>query len=105
MQSIIAELKSENVAVIGVCSDSSEITGEKMASKKITFPLLADPELQFINACGLQHENGNPFGGDIARPALILVRKDGAILFRMLTDNWRVRPTPEIILEKVRSSL
>ena len=61
---------------------------------------LIDPELAAIDAYGLRHVGGNPFGGDISRPAVFLIDEEGRIVEKMLTENWRVRPTPEMIREK-----
>ena len=56
--------------------------------------------LAVIDAWGLRHEGGNPFGGDISRPAVFVLDEDGRILWRAFTENWRVRPTPELIFTK-----
>ena len=33
------------------------------------FNFISDPDLKLMDQFGLRHENGNPIGGDIARPA------------------------------------
>ena len=86
--------------VIAISASTEEELKEKMLSKGITFPLLADPELQAIDAYGLRHEGGNPFGGDISRPAVFLIDEEGKIIANILTDNWRVRPTAKDILDR-----
>jgi peroxiredoxin len=66
----------------------------------LDFPLLADPELEAIDAFGLRHAGAGPGGSDIARPA-IYVADGGVLRWRTLTDNYRVRPRPEEILAVV----
>lgn len=101
MQTAIEEFDSGNIAVLAISSNTGEELRENLLPKGITFPLLADPGLDAIGAYGLRHEGGNPMnGGDIARPAIILVDETGKIVEAMLTENWRVRPTPGMILEK-----
>lgn len=101
MQTKQEEFASREIAVLGISSNSVEELREQMLPKGISFPLLADPELQAIGAYGLRHEAGNPMNGaDISRPAVILIDESGKIVEAMLTENWRVRPTPEMILEK-----
>jgi peroxiredoxin len=51
---------------------------------------------------GLRHEKGGP-GGDVARPAVFLIDRQGRIVWRELTENWRVRVRPEQVLEQVRA--
>ena len=61
------------------------------------FPLLSDPSLETIGAYGLLHADGG-LEGDIARPAIFIVDRDGRVVWRHLTDDWRVRPRPEELL-------
>lgn len=100
MQSQEDELREAGIELVAISADSTEDLKEKMRPKGIAFPLLADPELAAIDAYGLRHVGGNPFGGDISRPAVFLIDEEGRIVEKMLTENWRVRPTPEMIREK-----
>lgn len=75
-----------------------------MIPKGFTFPLLADPELEVIDSFGLRHVAGYPTGGDIARPAILVIDEQGMIIEKLLTDNWRVRPTPEMLFEILDSA-
>jgi peroxiredoxin len=60
--------------------------------------VLSDPDLTAIDAYGLRHEGGMP-GNDIARPATIIIDGDGNVVWRDITENWRVRPRPDELLE------
>ena len=73
-------------------------------SKKLglEFPLLADEGLGVIDAYGVLHPRGGISGRDIARPAIYLIGPDGTILWRVLTDNWRIRLRPEELLAAIR---
>ena len=103
MQTELEQFEAANTVVIGISSNTSEELADKLLSKGITFPLLADPQLDAIDAYGLRHEGGDPMsGGDIARPALFIIDESGKIVEKMLTENWRVRPTPEMILAKLK---
>ena len=101
MQTKKAEFDERGVQLLGISADPATDLEREMLPKGFTFPLLSDPELVAIDAYGLRHEGGNPFGGDIARPALFLIDENGAITDRMLTENWRVRPTPEMLLDRL----
>jgi peroxiredoxin len=65
------------------------------------FPLLSDPDQRVIKQYGLLHEKGHG-GSDIARPADLLVDRDGIIRWVHYTDNIRVRPHPEEILAEAQ---
>lgn len=101
MQSINKELEQLNTKILAISADSPEKLTEKALA--FEFALLGDPELKVIDQFGLRHEGGNPKGTDIARPALILLDKDGAVLKTLLTDDWRIRPTAEEILALVKA--
>lgn len=81
--------------------DPSETTLERLGSSGIEFPLLADPDLATIDAYGVRHPEGGMGGVDIARPATFLIDADGRIIWRELTDNWRVRLRPERLLQQL----
>lgn len=66
------------------------------------YPILSDAERVAIGALGLRHEAGNPMNGEaIARPAAFLVDEQGRIVWRDLTDDWRVRLRGERVLEVI----
>ena len=96
------EIRRLNGIMLAVSADQPADL-EKLARRKdIEFPLLADPQLMAIDAYGLRHPNGGP-GGDVARPATFILDPEGRIVWRNLTDNWRVRVRPEPVLEQLRS--
>ncbi len=93
------------VSILAISADHPDKLGEKLLPAGFTFPLLGDPGGEVIEAYGLRHPGGNPLGGDIARPALIFVDREGRVALRLLTENWRIRPTPEQILSEAKRVL
>jgi peroxiredoxin len=65
----------------------------------LEFPVLSDANRDTIAAYGVVHAGAGIDGSDIARPATFIVGVDGRIAWRNLTDNWRVRIRPEVLLE------
>jgi len=102
LQAKLDEFHVAGAEVLAISADPRDKLNEELAPKGITFPLLSDPDLRVIDAYGLRHPGGNPFGGDIARPAIFVLDSQGRIVWRALTDNWRVRPTAQQVLEEVR---
>lgn len=62
--------------------------------------MLSDSDESVIRRYGLVHAGGNN-GQDISRPAEILLDGQGVIRWVIFTDNLRVRPRPETVLEEV----
>lgn len=101
MQAEIDKFEEKGAVLIGISTSTAGEVKEKMLPQGFTFPLLADPELEAIDAYGLRHVAGYPTGGDIARPAVIIIDEHGIIQDKLLTDNWRVRPTAEELLSRL----
>lgn len=87
--------------MLAVSAEPAEKTAEALRSAAISYPLLADPDLQTIDAYGLRHSDGGMGGRDIARPATFVLDRQGRIVWRDLTDNWRVRVRPGRVLEQL----
>jgi hypothetical protein len=58
-----------------------------------------------IRAYGVVHQGGGIGGTDIARPAAILVDAEGVVVWRNLTENWRVRTRPEHVVEAIHQAI
>ena len=66
------------------------------------FPLLSDQNRQAITAYDLVHKGGGPLGQDISRPAEFLLDSTLTVRWRMLTENYWRRATPQQILEAAK---
>lgn len=96
--------RETGTALIAVCVDPVETNLRVAQEHGFQFPILSDPDLQAIDAFGLRHVAGSPYGGDIARPAVYVVR-DGVVQWRDLTDNWRVRVRAENLMQVLKAGL
>ncbi len=65
----------------------------------LEFPILSDRDRETITAYGLLHPGASIDGGDIARPATLILDDDGRVRWRNLTENWRVRVRPDAVIE------
>ena len=81
--------------------ESAAKTREALGSAGLNFPLLADPDFEAIDAYGLRHPGAGFGGHDISRPATFLIDRDGRIVWRDLTENYRVRVRPARILAEL----
>lgn len=97
LQLSLSEFRARGVEVVAISPDGVDDNRRVADRLELEFPILSDPDLALTTALGLEHEGGGPSGQTIPRPATFIVRR-GAIRWRYLTDNWRVRPRPETIL-------
>ena len=52
---------------------------------------------------GLIHRGGGPNGGDVPRPATVLLDRDGMVRWMSLSQNYQVRPDPRDVVRAVRA--
>ncbi len=64
----------------------------------LDYPVLYDDGRETIDAYGLVHAGASIEGGDIARPATLVIGRDGRVAWRSLTENWRVRVRPDAVI-------
>jgi len=93
----MTEFEAAGARVIAVSPDPIERSRDVVSRLDLSYPILADEDLALTRALGLLHESGGPSGQDIPRPATFIV-VDGRIVWRDLTDNWRIRPDPDELL-------
>jgi len=86
--------------VLAISVDPPEHSREIVEAYGLEFPVLSDPRLTVIDAFGVRHPGGG-LEGDIARPAIFILDREGRVVWRQLTENWRVRLRPETVLEQL----
>ena len=98
LQLHIDALRERGCAVAGVVVDPPETNAQLARDADLHYPILADPELQTIDAYGLRHVGAGPDGSDIADSASVLIDGAGVVRWTFVTRNFRVRPTPADVL-------
>jgi len=91
---------------VAVAVDPPELLLTTKRKLHLDHVFLSDEQGALMDAFELRQVGGNPEnGGDIPRPATILLDSKGNIIWASITDNYRVRPKPEKVLAAVRSAL
>lgn len=101
MQSRLSDFHDLDTEIIAVSVDPPDKLREIVDGYGLEYPLLSDADLSLIDALGLRHAMGDIAGGDISRPATFILDREGTIVWRDLTDNWRVRVRPERLLDEL----
>jgi peroxiredoxin len=68
-----------------------------------TYTFLSDPGAEVIRRYDVLHKGAGINGQDIARPAEFLLDSSGVVRWINLTDDIRVRATPEDVLKAAQS--
>ncbi|HEY4221638.1 MAG TPA: redoxin domain-containing protein [Myxococcota bacterium] len=89
---------SASVNVVAVSVDDPATSKQMKDELHLTMPLLSDPSASLITRLGLLHKGGHG-SVDVARPADLVLDKDGVVRWAAFTDNFRIRTHPDAILE------
>lgn len=93
-------------------SPQPHIQTKSLAEKyKLNFHFLVDCKNKVAKQLGVFAKNGIPAGfqvlgydSDTVLPTVVITDKEGEIIFSDLTDNYRIRPEPELFLKIIRES-
>lgn len=88
---------------VAISVDTPEESRDLCKRAGYTFPFLSDRNADVIRKYDLLHKGGGEQGRDISRPAEFLVDRTGTVRWRNLTEDLRIRATPETMLEAARS--
>ena len=102
MQKKLAGFNEAGIRVVAISVDTPEQSKRLAQQAGYTFPLLSDQKREAITRYDLVHKGGGASGDDISRPAEFLLDRSGIVRWRMLTENYWKRATPDQVLEAAR---
>lgn len=88
---------------VAISADTPEESRLLCQRAGYSFPFLSDRHADVIRKYDLLHKGAGEQGRDISRPAEFLVDRTGTVRWRNLTEDLRIRATPEQMLEAARS--
>jgi peroxiredoxin len=91
------------VRPVAISVDTPEQSADLRRKAGYTFTFLSDPNTDAIRKYDLLHKGAGENGHDIARPAEFLVDKSGTVRWVNLTEDLRVRATPEQMLTAAKA--
>lgn len=104
------ELGSMGVSVVLISPQPDEQSHRLAAKYDVPFRFLIDKENKVAEPLGVALKNGVPiglpggYGPDTVLPTLVVTNASGTIVFSDQTDNYRVRPDPDVFLSILRRS-
>lgn len=103
--SILDDLAALGVTVYGISTDEPHEAEALRSRTGVELPLLFDPERDAVRALGLVHPGGGIEGEAVAKPARVLVDREGHVLWSDVSMDTRIRIAPEEVLAAVREAL
>ena len=98
---LLEDFRTAGAEVLTISVDDVEHNNKVAKSLSLDFPILSDAENSVIQAWGVVDKEGGIGGADIARPATFILDGKGVIRWRDLTSNWRIRSSPEEMIEAI----
>jgi len=96
---------------VALISPQPDVHTKKLAGlHDVPFHFLIDAGNKLAEALGIAAEHGVPVGvpggyaPDTVMPTLVVTNASGTIIFSDQTDNYRVRPEPDVFLAILRRS-
>ncbi|MDX1804861.1 MAG: peroxiredoxin family protein [Alcanivorax sp.] len=100
------QLQARGVRVLLISPQSQAKTQALAARFDAPMDFLRDPDLAAARALGIVDAGGTPLGlevfgydSDTIMPTVLIVDGKGRLVYRHLTDNYRVRPEPGLFLQ------
>jgi peroxiredoxin len=108
-----AYMKLDESGIEAVLVSPQSIKKNQALARRFDVPLvfMRDRDNQAAKQLGIFHEWGTPiglqllgYGSDTVLPTVILTDSQGRIVFADQTDNYRVRPNPEVIVSLLETN-
>lgn len=106
MRSIQRNLEAFNQAGIrpvAISVDTPEQSRQLAQQAGYTFLLLSDQKREAITRYDLVHKGAGEHGADISRPTEFLLDSSGTVRWRMMTENYWRRMTPQQVFEAAKA--
>jgi len=104
------ELADRGVDLVLISPQPTELTQRVAEMFGVPCRFWVDSDLSAARELGIVHDEGIPpgslrnrYGPDTVLPTVVIVDPDGRILFADQTENYRVRPDPDIFLRVLQS--
>jgi len=104
------ELEAMGIKVVLISPQPEEYSRKLAAQYNLPFEYLIDSDNRLAIELGIAVQNGVPIGmpggysPDTVLPTLVVCNEKGTIVFSDQTDNYRVRPEPDVFLAILRRS-
>ena len=102
IQKNIAAFNEAGIRPVAISVDTPEQSRQLARQAGYTFQLLSDEKRKAITRYDLVHKGAGEHGDDISWPGEFLIDSTGTVRWRMLTENYWVRMTPEQVLDAAR---
>jgi peroxiredoxin len=99
----LSEFAAQGVRPVAISVDAPAVSENLRNKQGYTFTFLSDPQTEAIRRYDLLHKAAGPEEHDISRPAEFLVDRSGIVRWENFTEDIRVRPRAQQMLQVAQS--
>jgi peroxiredoxin len=103
------DLDALGIRVALIAPQPHDNTVELARKYAVNFDFLTDTGNAAARALGIENINGTPMGmqmfgyeNDTVLPTVVITDRDGKVVWTHETDNYRIRPEPDLFLDVLR---
>jgi len=97
-------LEEKKVQVVGLSYDTVDVLAKFANRRKITFPLLSDPDSMTIQAFHLMNAEAQGIAEGVPFPGTVILDHQGTIRAKLFFDGYSKRHVPQDILKAIWAS-
>jgi peroxiredoxin Q/BCP len=91
LQQNLKTLEDAGVVVVGISYDPVEVLAKFSEERKITYPLLSDPDHKTIVDYGLLNKEAKGRAEGVPNPGTMILDRDGVIRAKLFYDGYNKR--------------
>jgi len=99
LQADLKKFEDAGIQVVAVSYDSVDVLAKFAEEKKITFPLLSDPESKTIKAFGILNKEGTGRAAGVPYPGTFIIDAKGVVQNKVFLDGYRQRHTTDELIK------
>lgn len=99
MQADLKKLEDARIQVVGISYDAVDVLAKFSDSRKITYPLLSDPDSKTIRAYGILNKEAKGKQEGIPYPGTFVIDKDGVIRAKLFVEGFTKRHSTEELIK------
>ena len=102
LQADLKKFEDAGAQVIAISYDKVEVLSKFADERKVTFPLLSDPDSHVIKAFGILNKDAKGKSEGVPNPGIFILDKEGVIRAKLFKPGVFVRPSNDELLKALK---
>jgi peroxiredoxin Q/BCP len=103
LQADLAKIEAAGVRLVAISYDPVDVLAKFTAERKITFPLLSDPDSKTIQAYGTLNKEAAGKAAGVPNPGTFILDSQGIVRAKIFLEGYRSRHSTDELLQAAKS--